>query len=146
MPYIVYTKRADGDYARVVESERDGKTVKQKYICSLGRVVDRSAGIFKNRKNGIFHYDIENGITKVSSDYELPEVLKLPSNTVETEKLILDFGNSFILNEYLKRQNFYEAFLKVIPEETDTLMSCLFYRIQNSGRASLYIEDWYQGN
>ena len=146
MPYIVYTKRADGDYARVVESERDGKTVKQKYICSLGRVVDRTAGIFKNRKNGIFHYDIENGFTKVSSDYELPEVLKLPSNAVETEKLILDFGNSFILNEYLKRQNFYEAFLKVIPEETDTLMSCLFYRIQNSGRASLYIEDWYQGN
>ena len=149
MPYIVFTRRNHGTYARLVEASRSGDKVRQKYICSLGRVIDKDAGIFKNRERGVFHYDNENGFGELPEGYSVATSesdKKAPVEQTIAERLILDFGSSYILDLYLKRQPFYEALSKVVPDEIDTLMSCLFYRIQNSGRASIYIEDWYSGN
>lgn len=96
MAYIAYSKpKSTGAvYATVVESVREGNKVRQQRIENLGRVIDAEKGIFRNRKLGVFRYTLEDGFM----NFNLPETAHaLP----EQEKLILDFGDSFVLNQYL---------------------------------------------
>lgn len=86
MAYIAYStpKNNGAVYATVVESIREGDKVKQQRIENLGRVIDFKKGIFKNRKQGVFRYTLEDGFMDVG----IPEpgsAAALP----EQEKLIL---------------------------------------------------------
>jgi hypothetical protein len=70
MPYIRYTTKSNGEqYAALVNAVRNGKHVKQEYIENLGRVIDKQAGIFQNRKRGIFYYSVQDGFRDVSDSY-----------------------------------------------------------------------------
>ncbi|MDR1487470.1 MAG: hypothetical protein LBT62_05700, partial [Deltaproteobacteria bacterium] len=55
--YIGYDVKSGVKYAKICKSERvDGK-VKTTQV-SLGRVIDEDAGIYRNRRLGVFTYDI----------------------------------------------------------------------------------------
>jgi hypothetical protein len=41
-------------YASLVDGERAGSTVRQKYLGSLGLVIDREKGIYKSRERGVY--------------------------------------------------------------------------------------------
>jgi hypothetical protein len=103
-------------------------------------VVDKSLGIFKNRERGLFCYSIEGGYTDLPDDYA-------PSaDIVEKERLILDFGDSFFLHEFIEKQTFNQALGTVVNKNLDTLMSLLYYRILTDEKAYLYADTWYKGN
>ena len=143
MAYIRYSPPTPKGtvYATLVDSVRHGAKVEQKYLANLGRVIDRQKGIFTNRERGIFQYSIESGYADVSSTYEESAI-----RSGKTEKLILDFGDSFILDKYIRSLPFWDALSKVIPSDSDTLMSLLFYRILTDKKAYCYADTWWTGN
>jgi hypothetical protein len=59
--------------------------------------------------------------------------------------LILDFGDAYVLHEAMKSCNFYEAFHGLLPDNEDTLMSLLAYKILGRG-ANSHAEDWWEGS
>lgn len=142
MAYIRYVNNPNGAvYASVVEGIRDGKAVRQRHIVSLGRVVDREQGIFQNRERGIYQFSLKNGYSDVPH-----ELVPAGSAVSENEKLILDFGDSFILCSYLRTLPFYDAIRNAMPSDTDTLLSLLFYRILTDKKAYCYADAWWRGN
>ena len=56
--YIGYDIKNGVKYAKICKSYREGGKVKTKQV-SLGRVVDEKAGIYRNRKRGVFTYDLK---------------------------------------------------------------------------------------
>jgi len=150
MSYIIYSlPKANGAiYATVVESYRSGNKVAQRRIENLGRVINREKGIFTNRERGVFCYTLEKGITEVN-----PEDLDVLHPTMgasptqhEQERLILDFGDSYILDQYVKKNPVLEAIRGILPGEQDTLFSLLFYRILTDKKANYYATTWWCGN
>jgi hypothetical protein len=141
MAYIRYIKKENGfEYASIADSKRDGEQVSQGYLGNLGRVIDKPLGIFKNRERGLFCYSIENGYS------DLPEDYTPSADIMERERLILDFGDSFFLYEFIEQQTFNVAIGTVAGKDFDTLMSLLYYRILTDEKAYLYADTWYRGN
>ena len=141
MAFIRYITKSNGqEYASLASSTRDGKQVGQQYLGNLGLVVDKEKGVFKSRQRGLFCYTLESGFSDLPEGY----VQTLGEN--EKEKLILDFGDSFFLWEYLKDQAFMPALRAVLPDQSDTLFSLLFFRILTDKKACCHAETWYQGN
>ena len=141
MAYIRYITKENGfEYASIADSKRDGIQVNQHYLGNLGRVIDKSLGIFKNRERGLFCYSVENGYSDLPTDYSPT------ADMVEKERLILDFGDSFFLHKYVEKQAFYPAINTAVIKNIDTLMSVLFYRILTDKKAYLYADAWHKGN
>ena len=141
MAFIRYITKSNGhEYASLLDAVRDGSKVKQKYLGNLGRVIDKNSGIFHSRERGRFRYTLEEGFCK------LPDAYSEELETAKTERLILDFGDSFFLSQYFERQAFRDAFYQVLPEQTDTLLSLIFYRILTDKKANCYADTWWQGN
>ena len=140
MAYIHYDQKANGvTYASVYESYRDKGKVKTKRIENLGRVIDRENGIFCH--NGItFQYTVDAGRSEVPTLFQIEPVVP------ETEKLILDFGDAWFLENYLSRQAFYPSILSALPNEKDTLLALVFYRLLTNRSASCHAKIWYEGN
>jgi hypothetical protein len=142
MAYIRYINNPSGAvYASLVDGERTGGTVKQKYLGSLGLVIDREKGIYRSRERGVYQYSLESGYS------ELPDgSVHVGVVNAEKEKLILDFGDSFILDKYLRTLPFYNAYNATMHSQCDTLFSLLFYRILTDKKAYCYAGTWWSGN
>jgi len=144
MPYIACSKPKNGAvYATVVESRRHGKKVKQERLENLGRVIDLERGIFKNRKRGIFQYSLEDGFSAL--DDNMFAAIQHPT-IIEKEKLILDFGDTYILDQYIRKLSFYDALQNILPHKSDTLLSLLAYRILTDQKAYCYANAWWGGS
>ena len=141
MPYIHYDEKPNGAiYACIYESYRDKGKVKTKRGENLGRVIDKENNIF--RQKGItYQYIIGEGRKDVP-DSALPTEPIVP----ETEKLILDFGDAWFLKEYISKQPFYKSIKNTLPEESDTLLALIFYRLLTNKGASCHAKIWYEGN
>lgn len=143
MAYIAYsTPKANGAvYATVVESTREGSKVKQQRIENLGRVIDVQKGIFKNRKRGVFRYTLEDGF--MDADIPAPDSASIQP---APEKLILDFGDSYVLDRYIHTLPFFHVISDIMPLQRDTLFSLLFYRMLTDKKAYCYADTWWSGN
>lgn len=140
MAYIHYDDKPNGiTYASVYESYRDGGKVKTRRIENLGRVIDKDKGIFC-QKGVLFQYTVGAGRCAVPESFSIEPVVP------EKEKLILDFGDAWFLEEYLSRQPFYQSIINTIPEEKDTLLALIFYRLLTDRKANCHAKIWYEGN
>ena len=101
----------------------------------LGRVVNKEQGIYRNKERGVFKYSLTDGFLPVA-----PE-----DQPAKKEKLILDFGDAYVLYQVLKEHGYWELFRSVLPGQEDTLCAMLFYRILRGG-ASCYACDWWAGS
>ena len=137
--HIVYELKNDVEYGKLCTSKREGKKVR-KTSENLGRVLDKERGIFQNRKLGVFTYSIEKGYGKVPVDF-VPEVQLNMGKT----KLILDFGDSFFIDELLKKIGFDKVMAEIGYGNPDTLKAMLSYYILCS-MANCHAQDWYEGN
>lgn len=141
MSYIHYDEKPNGAiYACIYESYRDKGKVKTRRGENLGRVIDKENNIFR-QKGVIYQYIIGKGRRDVP-DTVLPQESLVP----DTEKLILDFGDAWFLQEYISRQPFYESIKDVLPEESDTVFALIFYRLLTNKGASCHAKIWYEGN
>lgn len=138
MAYSRYTNNpSEAVYASVVDSVHTGNKVKQKYIANLGRVIDRRKGIYKSRERGIYQFSFDNGYSQALEEF-------VPAERASSikERLILDFGDAYILERYLRSLPFYGAVCSAMGSETDTLLSLLFYRILTDRKAYCYARSW----
>jgi len=112
----------------------------------------------KNINGHEYAYDVKTVWDKEAKKYKkqtkyLGTVTDKESKTYERryglkttlEKLILDYGDSYILSETAKSSGLYEIFDRVLPKEKDTLWALLFFKIQTDF-AFMYAEAWYKGN
>lgn len=140
MAYIHYDQKSNGViYASLYESYRDGKKVKTRRLENLGRVVDKTNNIFCQRGT-TFQYVIGKGRQEVPASFNTESLIP------EKERLILDFGDSWFLEEYLKKLPFYEAIANALPDDEDTLLALISYRILTNRKASCHAKAWYEGN
>jgi hypothetical protein len=132
MAHIHVDHKNGKEYHTLVQSKRvDGKKVDVP-VLYLGRLLDKEKGMYRNRERGTFIYDNEEGNIE-------------PTQPVVKEKLILDFGDSFILDELLTKTGFKDIMARVFPVDKDTVMSMLFYRVL-SGGASRYAQTYWEGS
>ena len=99
----------------------------------LGRVIDKEKGIYRNKERGTFLFSLKNGFNAHQSP------------AVTEERLILNFGDSYILHHILEKYGFWDLFRSVLPAHQDTLCAMLFYRVLRGG-ASCYASDWWDGS
>ena len=106
------------DYAYDVKTvwDKDAKVYK-KQTKYLGTVIDKEAKTYERRRN--------------------PKIIE--------EKLILDYGDAYILSKTAQSCGLYEVFENVLPKEKNTLWALLFFKILTD-LAFVYAQTWYQGN
>jgi hypothetical protein len=101
----------------------------------LGRVIDKEQGVFRSREKGLFKYTLTEGFTEITPVCQCQK----------EEKLILDFGDAYVLHTVLKEYGYWDLLREVLPGWEDTLCTMLFYRILRGG-ASRYASDWWDGS
>ena len=142
MAHIHIDRKANGvGYASLRESYRDddGK-VKTRVLEALGRVVDEQNNIFI-QKGVRYQYVLNVGRC------EVPEEL-LPAESVlpDKEKLILDFGDGWFLQEFMSQQPYYDSIVNTLPEDSDTLLALISYRLLTNKSSNFHAKVWYEGN
>ena len=101
--FIAYDVKNGVEYAKLVKSVRHGSKVSKEYR-NLGRVLDKEKTIFKNRKLGVYQYDIENDYYDQSPDWAGSNApIEYPkSKAVGKERLILDFGDTYLIDTFVQ--------------------------------------------
>ena len=138
--YIAYDIKNGVEYGKLCISSRDGDGFSKEYI-NLGRVLDKDKLIFRNRKRGVFRYDPDKN-TYESPD---PSMLLPEPQSVQTEKLILDFGDSFLLDTFIREEGMDAVLDAVGYGNADTLYAMTMYYILCS-MANRHALTWWEGN
>jgi len=132
--FIHYDIKNGVEYASVYTPRRaDGKRVNDPEY--LGRVVDKARGIFRSRARGEFTYSLETGFGELDTSRGI----------MREERLILVFGDSYILHEAMKICNLHEVIYSLMPGCEDTLMSLLAHKLLGQC-ANRHAEDWWEGS
>lgn len=140
MAYIHYDSKPNGAvYASVYESYRVNGDVKTKRIETLGRVIDKDKGIFSHYGK-LFQYSVESGRSNI------PDSVQTESVIPETEKLILDFGDAWFLEEYTSKLPFCQCINDILPEDSDTVAALILYRLLTNKQANCHAKIWYEGS
>jgi transposase len=137
--FIAYDIKNGIEYAKICTSIREGKKVRKTYT-NLGRVLDKEKGIFQNRKQGVFTYSVEAGYGKAPVDF-VPEVTEKKGKM----NLILDFGDTFFIDEYMKNSGLGSVVDEIGYGNPDTLKAMLSYYIL-CNMANCHAADWFEGN
>jgi hypothetical protein len=117
--FIKLSEKKSTTYAEIFRPKRsEGKKVNDPEY--LGKVIDLDKGIFYSRKRGYFKYTIESGYEDADGDY---------SNYRSEEKLILDFGNAYVLSEFLKQEGYWALFVGILGKRADSVLALLMYRL-----------------
>lgn len=138
--YLGYNIKNGVKYARICSSRREGKKVITTYK-NLGKVLDEERGIYQNRERGVFTYDITRD-TYGTVDPSL--VLELTGKGVK-EKLILDFGDSYFLDAFIRKSGLEPSLMALGYENSDTLKAMVHYYVL-CNRDTCYAVPWWDGN
>jgi hypothetical protein len=138
--YLGYDIKGGVKYAKICSSRREGGKVitTQK---SLGRVLDEERGIFQNRERGVFTYDVKTDTYGKADPSFVPKVARKDAK----EKLILDFGDSYFLDAFI-RTNGLEPCIKALGYgNPDTVKAMVQYYVL-CNLANCHAGDWWDGN
>ncbi|MDR1165496.1 MAG: transposase [Deltaproteobacteria bacterium] len=146
--YIRIETKGQKQYATHFISRRDGNRVinTTQY---LGTPIDLENGIFHSRDRGTFCYDIENGFANVPQQL-LDKInssnnsLIMPFNT--NIRSSLEFGSAWLVDEMIKQTGYYTVLNNIIPDETDTLLAYILFRLFNKQEPSCNAFSWYRGS
>jgi len=133
--FIRYEIKNGIEYASVYKARRiDGKKTNE--VEHLGRVIDKEQGIYRSRARGVFTFSLDDGYASSSANIELPV----------KERLILDFGDAYLLNEILKISGLLPIFKEILSDNADTLLVMLAHRILDTCGANRYAQEWWEGS
>ena len=138
--YIAYDTKNGKEYGKLCISKREGKKTSKDYI-NLGLVLNKEKLIFRNKERGVFRYDPETN-EFLSPD---PTVLLPEPVSVQKEKLILDFGDSFLLDSFIHGEGLDCVIEAVGYPNIDTMYAMTLYYILCS-LANRHALTWWEGN
>jgi transposase len=132
--FIHYYKKHGVEYATHCVSIRKTKDRNPTHdVVYLGKVIDKDKHIFQSRKMGEFIYTIDGGY----------EILKQSPLIAEKEKLLITFGDAWLLNEILKKSGYIDVLKLTMPDEFDTLLSLISYKLLDKGSPADYAINWW---
>lgn len=116
MSFTRYKTFGKKEYAYEVTSIWDKKTKRPTQKQKyLGMVVDKKKKIYEKRQS------------------------------IKPEKLILDFGDTYLIKKVLESTKFITLLTETFGENTDSFLSLMSYRLCHTG-AMMHANDWYHGN
>lgn len=119
-----------------------GKVKKRNDGIYLGKVIDKASSTFFNDERGFFTYDPETG-TFGTADERFTSDRKPDKR--RRERILLDFGDSFFLNEIIHKMK-YDTVIGSIPYRNhDTIYALLAYYVLQD-KANCHAQTWYEGN
>jgi hypothetical protein len=139
--YIDYNIKNGNTYARLSNSIRKNGKVEKEDKGNLGRVLDKERGIYQNRERGVFTFDLATGIYGSAP----ADVVPTKTNKSRKEQLILDFGDTFFLDWYIKNEGLRSVINAVKYGNPDTLYAMICYYIVCS-MANSHAESWWEGS
>jgi hypothetical protein len=136
--HITYYIKSGMEYAKLCVSIREGKSIHKK-CTNLGRVLDKEKNIYQNRERGVFTYDLStNTYGKAPSEF-------VPPKRSRKESLILDFGDAFFLDDFIRAKGFRAAIDAIGYGNPDTLYAMLSYYAICS-LANCHAQSWWEGS
>ena len=136
--HITYDIKKGKTYAKACKSRRAGDSVEKEYIY-LGRVLDIEKGIYQNRERGVFTY-----IPETNTFGEAPEEF-VPVESQRKESLILDFGDAYFLDEFMKKNGIDKLIEAIGYGNPDTIYAMLSYYTICS-MANCHAQSWWEGS
>ena len=137
--YIGYDVKNGVKYAKLCKSTRVNGKVKTEQK-SLGRVLDEGKGIYQSRERGIFTYDL------TTDTYGIPDSAAIPVvRRSKSEKLILDFGDSWFLEQYIQKKKLDKVIDAIDYGNNDSVRALIQYYVL-CNMANCHAETWYEGN
>jgi hypothetical protein len=132
--YISWLKRNHVLYAAHVKStyKKDGKVYHESDY--LGKVIDKNDNLFYHTDKGFYHFTLENGYIP------RPDLSIVPSRP---QNVTLRYGDFWILDEIIKRYSLDSVLNKITPDETDTLLTLLAYKLSTKGEPYDLLSNWY---
>ena len=137
--HIGYDVKGGIEYAKLCISHRDGDRTHKDYQ-NLGRVLDKEHGVYQNRERGVFTYNLET-----NTFGKAPVEVVPPSRKRKKESLIIDFGDIYFLDTYIKNSGLRKAIDSIGYGNPDTLNAMVAYYALNS-LANCYAGDWWEGS
>jgi hypothetical protein len=123
------------EYASIYTPKRvDGKKVNDPVY--LGRVIDKEAGIYQNKKQGQFKFSLDTGIS------QLDNYINININT--EEKSILGFGDIYLCDSVLSNLGFKSLFQGIYDKSPDSLMALILFKMLTKD-AHCHALDWWSG-
>jgi hypothetical protein len=139
--YIGYDVKSGVKYAKICKSERVNGKVKTTQT-SLGRVIDEAAGIYQNRKRGVFTYDVATDTYGTPATSAAIPVIKR-KNAIE--KLVLDFGDAFFVDRYMTKIGLASAVSAMKYGNHDSVKAILLFYVL-CRTANYNASEWLSGN
>jgi hypothetical protein len=137
--YIAYDVKNGAEYAKLYTSKRNGLHTYKEHS-NLGRVLDKERGIYQNRERGIFAYSLEDNTFSSAPAEFIP-----PKKAGRREPLIVDFGDVFLLDSFIRSSGLIAAVDAIGCGNPDTLKAMLSYYIL-CAMSNRYAQDWWEGS
>ena len=140
--YISYNVVDGNEYATAVRSVRSGEKVTKEDRVYLGRVVDKSRGIYRSKKRGLFTYDVETGeFGRAPDDAEGIQPRRRNARP-ERPRLSYSFGDVYLLCRFLKSSGLMACADACGHASPDTVRALLCFYVLTS-LANCHAEDWW---
>ncbi len=127
-------------YAKICSGKRDGDKVRS-IQTPLGRVIDEKKHIYHNRKRGYFSYDVT---TDTYADVDASSFPAIKRKN-RKEKLILDFGDSWFVDKFIKDIKLYDSIGTLSYGNMDSVRAMVMFYVLST-MANHYAEEWWEGN
>lgn len=139
--FIRFQTKQGKTYAQLIDAIRVNGEKKNVYVESLGIVLDKERGVFRSKQRGVYSFTLDGGYADAPADVEVLH------SDAKRESLILDFGDSFMLDRYLRDNTPYASLYDgILPNQRDTLLSLILFRLLTDRKAYMYARMWHEGN
>ena len=138
--FLAFDVKNGVKYAKWTKSVRVSGKVRHEYV-NIGLVLDERRGIFRNRQRGVFTFDPKTGeYGAAPADFVPP-----PAGRRGPERLILDFGDAYVLDAFLAASGLRTAFDAIGYGNPDTLRAMLAHYVL-CGMAACHAASWWEGS
>jgi hypothetical protein len=141
----IITNNSGTQYATHYVSKRVGDRVVNS-TDYLGTVIDLENGIFRSRKRGLIHFDINDGFKEIEQPIlsEISTINQIPLTSMNTSnRSSLDFGGVWMIDQIIKKTGYIDILNNIIPEETDTLLSYICFNLLFKKEPNYNAQIWY---
>ena len=136
-------QKGNHQYAKIPgKSVRINGKVRKTGVTYLGRVIDLSKGVFCSKERGVYTFDVNTGEYGTADPSYLGG---LSCDRRKKEKLILDFGDAFLVDEFIRNIGYDKVLESIGYGNPDTLKAMVTYYIV-SEKANAYAKTWLEGS
>ena len=135
---LKYNRHGDAEYASYARSVRCDDKVKTEYTY-IGKVIDKSEGLYYNKKLGYVIFDDETkSILPAPADM-------IPIDSKEEELAILDFGDTYIVDAYMRKTGLMRCIESIDCDNDDTLCTLIMHYTLTH-QSTKHVKSWHEGN